>query len=511
MKKIYLYFLLACMAWRVLPAQNLSTGIDNAGNPLAAFIPDPNWKLVSSPNATADVLVCPSYLPYWQPTPIAGTNAGWVNWGGTIQGNTPGIYVFERDFSIAPSVMSFHTNFRVTYDDILDSLLLVRPDGSRIQLTNVLTVGYFLGNLVNHTESSPQPGTWKIRAQVNFVDGVGGFMLSGDVARCDTLLPLNLQTGLIAYYPFNGGSLLDYSPSGWNLANPTNVPTPTSDRNGFPGCAYEFYGGQADFLTGAMPSGIIGSASAPWSISLWYRPGSNAPGDYELLFGRGTGLNCPDGMGEISLGLYDCRKPVMRFQQTSCWDYSVSSVLPGCGDQITQYLANGWQHLAAVYDPAALPGSQYLIYRDGMVSNNLHGPCGTPYTDAGNLFLGLGYRGSLDDIFFYDYAISAAQVNQLMSLGSSCCSGLLIGTPDAKPMAHLQVYPNPSSGKLTVRLDAGDGMHIAVYDLQGKTLLQRSLPQGQEAALDLSAAAAGMYLVKVSADGQTYCRRLVKE
>lgn len=511
MKKRLLLCLLLGFVAGGLPAQNLSTGIDNAGNPLAASVPDPNWLIVTSPNSTPDALLCPSYLPYWQPTPIAGTQAGWLNWSGTIGNNLQGIYVFERDFFIASTVMSFHTNFRVTYDDILDSLLLVRPDGSRIVLSMVPTTPYHLSNLVNHTEGSPMTGTWKIRAQVNFVDNVGAFMLSGDVARCDTLLPLSLQSGLLAYYPFNGGSLLDYSPSGWNLGNPTNVPVPTTDRNGYANCAYEFFGGQSDFLTVPMPSGVISSAAAPWSIALWYRPGSTSAGDYELLVGRGTGLNCPDGMGEISVGLYDCRKPVMRFNQTSCWDYSVSSGMPACNDQITQYLANGWQHLAAVYDPTAVPGSQYLIYRDGLVSNNLHGPCGTAYSDVGSLLIGLGYRGSIDDVFLYEHAISAAQVNQLMALGSSCCSGLLIGAEAPSPSANVLVYPNPGSGVFRVALTAGEGMDVDVYDLQGKTIVAHHHADGPELSLDLRSAASGIYLVRVVAGDKTYFQRLVKE
>ncbi len=496
-------------------AQNLSTGIDNFGNALTVGSLDPNWVIVSSPDGCNTPTVMPAYLPYWEATPIPGTNAGWLDCTGNIQGSTPGDYVFERSFTVGALASSFSCNFRVTYDDILVSLELVSPTSTVTPLTVVPTTGYHLSQLVNHVETSPTPGVWKIRATINFFDSVGGFMLSGDVTSCDSLLPGNLQSGLIAYYPFNGGSLMDYSPSGFNLTNPSAVPTPTTDRNGYPNCAYRFSGGVTEFLTAAMPAGIIPSASSPFSISLWYSPQSTAAVTYELLFGRGTGFNCPDGTGEISLELYDCRKPVMRFNQYSSWDYTLSGA-GSCLDIANLYIANGWQHLVAVYDPSLPPGSQYLIYRNGLLSNSPSGTCGTPYVDAGNLYIGTEYLGLIDDIFFFDRPLSVTEVYQLQGLGSSCCSGNIVGTIDA-PSMEVEFFPNPTMNRVGLRIPASissNGVRVEAMDALGRIVLQQSIAPHtgeSEITFDLSGYAAGVYIFKIAAGENVAYKRVLKQ
>ena len=50
-------------------------------------------------------------------------------------------------------------------------------------------------------------------------------------------LPTNLQNGVIAFYPFNGGSLDDKSTNSNNLANPTTA-IPSTDRGGNADCAF---------------------------------------------------------------------------------------------------------------------------------------------------------------------------------------------------------------------------------------------------------------------------------
>ncbi len=52
-------------------------------------------------------------------------------------------------------------------------------------------------------------------------------------------LPSNLQNGVIAFYPFNGGSLLDESAASNDLTNPTSAVS-TTDRNNNSDCAYLF-------------------------------------------------------------------------------------------------------------------------------------------------------------------------------------------------------------------------------------------------------------------------------
>jgi Secretion system C-terminal sorting domain/Concanavalin A-like lectin/glucanases superfamily len=523
MKKQLLAWVLAVCMWLPLLAQNLSTGIDALGNSVPVGGISNGWSLSSSPyGPSLTTLRCASYLPFWQATPIAGTNAGWINYTGGIFGNLPGIYVFERQFNIAAGTASFSTNFRVTWDDVLVSLELVDPSAVAIPLTVVPTAPYQLSQLVSHVQTGPAAGTWRIRATINFIDNVGAFMLSGDVQPCKTKLPPALVPNLIAYYPFTGGSLTDFSGNGLNLTNPTMVPVPATDRAGYANCAYQFFGGWTDFLTTTMPAGILPSPMSPWSVALWYKPRAVPVGAYQLLFGRlvpPAAVICPDGMGELSVGLYDCLKPVARTEMYSCWDQSVASVLPNCNDQVNQYVANGWQHLAVVNDPTMPPGARLTLYRNGIVVNSSSGPCGPGYTDMGDLFLGLGYSGLLDDVMFYSAAIPTTQVYQIMLFGSTCCTRPRNVPPpnNLRTTGGFQVYPNPTTGSFHLLLPEGvsDGpATVEIYDWRGKCYHNGSMTlrmEEDDPQIDLQGAPQGVYLLKLTTGGQTYFSRFTKE
>lgn len=74
---------------------------------------------------------------------------------------------------------------------------------------------------------------------------------------------------------------------------------------------------------------------------------------------------------------------------------------------------------------------------------------------------------------------------------------------------ELILYPNPTTGLLSIR-GSGTGFKLEVLDLAGRRM---NVPQHQTDALDLSALADGMYLVRVinTATGATSMRRILKQ
>jgi hypothetical protein len=68
-------------------------------------------------------------------------------------------------------------------------------------------------------------------------------------------IPAALQSGVIAFYPFNSGALTDESLNANDLTNPTTA-VPATDRNGNTDCAYQFdnSAGDNEFLTFANPT-----------------------------------------------------------------------------------------------------------------------------------------------------------------------------------------------------------------------------------------------------------------
>lgn len=162
----------------------VSTGLNAAltgAEPIGNI--DPHWIIASSPNpAGTPARVSNAFPGYWQPTPIGGTNAGWINVPGHAYGsNLPGIYVFERNITIPANTVSLTCNFRVAFDDQLVAVELVSPSSSTTPLPVVPTTAYYLSQPITTAIASPQAGVWKIRATVDFIDAIGGFLLSGNV------------------------------------------------------------------------------------------------------------------------------------------------------------------------------------------------------------------------------------------------------------------------------------------------------------------------------------------
>ena len=441
---------------------NVSTGIDAAGNALSIGTIDPFWKIASSPNPPGTpAKVSTSFsASVWEPTPVATTNAEMINPSASCCSNLNGIYTFERDFVVPPGTTSLNCDFSIAYDDDIVSLELVQPDLTTIPLAVSPTTAYHLSLPITNSLASPMAGTWKIRATINFIDGIAFYLLSGCIKlNCQTLyvdadndgydngsiidcsgivltgyslttlgtdcddtnasiglsfaVPTNLQVGLLAQYTFNSGSTNDFSGNGHHLTNTTAIAA--TDRNGNPNCAFEFDNlpsSNNQFLSTSSTAFLNGLTE--YSISGWYKAKDSSRGiaDYEVLVGRDTGsITCPDKVGQWSLGLYDCRYAVFG-RENSVWE-SFSSP---CNE------TEVWHHVTATYNQV---GNTIKLYKDGVLQNTTTGTasCGGPVTsaDIGDLFLGKGFTGILDDVFIHNREITAAEVSQLYGLGSSCC------------------------------------------------------------------------------------------
>jgi hypothetical protein len=73
--------------------------------------------------------------------------------------------------------------------------------------------------------------------------------------------------------------------------------------------------------------------------------------------------------------------------------------------------------------------------------------------------------------------------------------------PPAVRLGSIKVYPNPTSGSLTIDREGSGAWQAAVLDLQGRLLMQQRLPTATS-QLDLSHLPAGMYLLRLSDGGQ---------
>ncbi|MDO1502561.1 LamG domain-containing protein [Winogradskyella maritima] len=220
-------------------------------------------------------------------------------------------------------------------------------------------------------------------------------------------LPTGLQNGVVAFYPFNSGSINDESGNNNNLANTTTA-SATIDRNGNTNCAYQFNSNNNEFLTLSNPTFLNGIQSGGFSISMWYLSENEGAG----LMSRGNDFgNCAGGIGEWNLSLWDNNWPVFFINS-----YRSIGVTPN--PEIVQL--NEWHHLVVTSDITDLK-----IYQDGiLIEDNENVICNsgpTPSLNMGDLFIGEFLSGKLDDIIIYNILLTQTEITELYNL-TPCCS-----------------------------------------------------------------------------------------
>lgn len=260
-------------------------------------------------------------------------------------------------------------------------------------------------------------------------------------------IPANLQNGMIAFYPFQNGNLDDVSGNGnhltlfnrYNDVPPADFPFIQSDRNGNANCAIGIYNPNRIYTypggatTEWIARDVLLEATNPFtdlnefSVSIWYKARTvetREGGIYEGLVNLIDDLDlndydgnlyeggllagnfyCPDKIGEWGVGLFDNRKEVFG-NINSVWGPNTSD--------------NNWKHIAATFNSGTSK-----IYINGILieTETVVDICGggpATMNNVGELIIGYGYRGSLDDLILYDREISQAEVTQLYELDACC-------------------------------------------------------------------------------------------
>ncbi|WP_181358476.1 LamG domain-containing protein [Taibaiella chishuiensis] len=233
-------------------------------------------------------------------------------------------------------------------------------------------------------------------------------------------IPASLQSSVLAFYPFDKGSLNDFSGNGHHLTN-TSYNGPIADRNGNPNCAFNFADSLENFnqYVGLTDATFLDGLTQ-FSISLWYKPfDSISRLPLETLVCRTQAPNSYAPMQySWAVALFDCRKAVFEYT-TSVWDQNILPIgtTASCMDEV-KVRTGSWHHLAATYDYAA---KQIKIYRDGVLQNTETIPVNNATVqDLGYLLLGRRYQGKMDDVVLLSKTLSQAEVIALRDM-EPCC------------------------------------------------------------------------------------------
>jgi hypothetical protein len=211
--------------------------------------------------------------------------------------------------------------------------------------------------------------------------------LSPTAARAD------LNSGLIAFYPFSGNAR-DESANGNHGS--VQGPVLTEDRNGQPDSAYRFSGG-SDVILVADPA-ILDVENAV-SFTAWIRP--EVPSGIYILWRE----DAVDGGSLFSFDIYPgyIRCGLKRPTGGSASVQGNTAIQQGI-----------WQHVAVTWD-----GTTMRAYYNGQPdgSSDFAGPMAV---SDGDLSIGryyTGFAGDIDEVRIYDRALSESEINELLGAG----------------------------------------------------------------------------------------------
>jgi hypothetical protein len=154
-----------------------------------------------------------------------------------------------------------------------------------------------------------------------------------------------------------------------------------------------------------------------------------------------------------------------------------------------------WHQLAVTYN-----GAQKVIYLDSVALITVDAT-GTIESGAGyNLLVGAGrdiqsptllYKGLMDEVRIYNYALTGAQIAELYHLVISFITKVEI----VKNIETIKVYPNPTNGHLNIEgLPEGEKTEIALYNINSK-LVKKQIEYSSLTQMDISDVVSGVYLL----------------
>jgi hypothetical protein len=310
-------------------------------------------------------------------------------------------------------------------------------------------------------------------------------LLFQSAALCSQI-PMN---GLIGGWPFTGNAN-DMS----GLGNHGTVfgATLTKDRFNQPGAAYSFNGANSSIVM--MTAGPTGSVSR--SVSFWARPTAT-----NLAVGFGYGdADLNGGIFQVNFN-YNC--------EGVGFDNSVQAVIRS-GSVVNN---TKWHHIVAVHDATVgIQVGNVKLYVDGVLQSNVNCSVGgtTSTISTNNTFpITVGrtanasaryFNGDLDDFYFYNRALTPAEVLQLYNYVTSSF--------ESAADFELSVFPNPSTSIITIYSPI-EIHQIEILDLVGR-VCQNDRPDSKDVVVDVSSLSRGVYLLRCRSAGNVSITRIVK-
>jgi hypothetical protein len=278
---------------------------------------------------------------------------------------------------------------------------------------------------------------------------------------------------IIARYPFNGNA---NDKSGNELHGSLKGVVPTEDMDGNPGSAYYFNGGSQHI---EVANQVKLNFEDAISVSLWFKAPLTSENE-QFLVSHGSWQN----RWKLSI------TPSNNIR----WTINTSTSIADLDNSFT-LLADQFYHVVTTYD-----GSSLLVYIDGVL-NTFSNHSGSIKTTDFPLLIGqmlpgesnYNFKGVIDEVIIYDYALSPDDVNELFTNGTT-------GTKQLETDFEVSVYPNPVNEVLNLNMPLDNNNErkiiITITDLSGREVLN-SYKAHQGRTIDVTSLRTGLYFLTI--------------
>jgi len=387
----------------------------------------------------------------WTPPAIAGTyfiSCNVVDGNGGEVNDTIRIEVVEY-INNAPVINNITANPRKIHIGTSSQLNCnaFDPDGDDLNYSWFSSEGSFTGSGEAVTWNAPiQIGNYFLKCIVE--DSFGGTISNSiEVSVRDTSIH---QTGdLVAYYPFSGNA---NDESGFENQGTVSGAVLVSDRFNNPNSAYQF-DGINDYIKVTTSTSL--NFQNAITVNFWIKVGE--------FFDRES--------YPLSHGNWENRWKISITNKRIRWTVKTSSGIKDL-DSETELAVNSLYNITTIYD-----GSDYEIYINGKLDALSTFSGSILQTDI-DFMIGqvlpnnnqYNFKGVLDDVRVYNYALSLSEIRDLYDIVSSFNDELDKSIPD-QTILH-QNYPNPFNSQTVIsfQIKTATKVTLEVYNLLGRKI-----------------------------------------
>lgn len=135
--------------------------------------------------------------------------------------------------------------------------------------------------------------------------------------------------------------------------------------------------------------------------------------------------------------------------------------------------------------------------------------CSTQPAGDGNGVIEVNYTANpINDVKMATLTVSVSSLDPISVTVTQATSGDSVAEVE---LPGFSIYPNPSSGRITISLDKFNNKEIvlSVIKTTGQILIEKAITANESHTLDLFNFAAGSYILIIDADNQRLSQRLV--